>query len=280
MGEWWCPGATEPLGPEEVLTRHEILLGRVGGHIRRFGRQKVVLDAAHVVRTSAGVPFRTANAIGLPQRGTYLHVSDSLLGELMGDGRLGSLETPTVMCDSILLAPSVAFAHMRLVRAVRQNAPLLAIHGLALEIVRPVVLDSGAATPDRDIVTPNGRDAVETISQMLAFRFTEELSLRDLASEVHLSPWYLSRVFRRVAGISVWQHVLNLRLRAAIERLAMGETDIGRLGLALGFSSHSHFTAAFQRAFGVAPSHPSVRAHLASAQPANGGPRFPLRPRD
>ena len=46
---------------------------------------------------------------------------------------------------------------------------------------------------------------------------------------------------------------MALRLRAALERIADGE-DVATLALALGFSSHSHFTSAFRRAFGVAPS--------------------------
>ena len=48
----------------------------------------------------------------------------------------------------------------------------------------------------------------------------------------------------------------QLRLQGALPRLAAGE-DITRVALDLGYSSHSHFTWAFRRRFGVPPS--SVR---------------------
>jgi AraC-like DNA-binding protein len=45
----------------------------------------------------------------------------------------------------------------------------------------------------------------------------------------------------------------RLRLRAAVERLSDGPVDRSTLAHALGFSSHSHFTAAFRAEFGVTP---------------------------
>jgi AraC-like DNA-binding protein len=46
----------------------------------------------------------------------------------------------------------------------------------------------------------------------------------------------------------------RLRLRAALEELPECRGDITRLALDLGYSSHSHFTYAFRREFGVPPS--------------------------
>jgi AraC-like DNA-binding protein len=40
----------------------------------------------------------------------------------------------------------------------------------------------------------------------------------------------------------------------ALEPLADGAGDLTRIALDLGFSSHSHFTAAFRRHFGLTPS--------------------------
>jgi Helix-turn-helix domain len=46
----------------------------------------------------------------------------------------------------------------------------------------------------------------------------------------------------------------RLRLKAALERLAAGDEDVAAIARAVGFSSHSHLTASFRRAFGVQPS--------------------------
>jgi len=45
----------------------------------------------------------------------------------------------------------------------------------------------------------------------------------------------------------------RLRLRAALVRIADGETNLSELALDLGFSSHSHLTDAFRLAFGLSP---------------------------
>jgi AraC family transcriptional regulator len=243
VGEWWCPGATEAVGPEEVLPTHELLLARVGGHVRRFGRHRVVIDAAHVVRTRAGVAFRAAHAISRPQRATFIQVSPALLDETPG------------MLDRIPVTSPVALAHGRLLRAARLDGSghALAVHESALEILTAVVT---ASTPRREPPTASraARAAVETTAQTLAFSFAQDLSLDALARAVGLSPWYLSRVFRQVAGVSIWQHVTTLRMQAALERLAGGEVNLSDMAQTLGFSSHSHFSATFRRTFGVSPS--------------------------
>ena len=47
---------------------------------------------------------------------------------------------------------------------------------------------------------------------------------------------------------------LDLRLRAAMERIGDASADLSRLSLELGFSSHSHFTSVFRTRFGMTPS--------------------------
>jgi hypothetical protein len=71
-----------------------------------------------------------------------------------------------------------------------------------------------------------------------------------------------SVVTLHAATSTLHAHRNRLRLTQALERIAAGE-DPTRIGLDLGFSSHSHFTAGFRRLFGEAPS--VVRARLRPA---------------
>jgi AraC family transcriptional regulator len=77
--------------------------------------------------------------------------------------------------------------------------------------------------------------------------------IRDLATALDVSPFHLAHVFRAVSGLSIHQYLLRVRMRAALSRLEAGEANISRLALDLGFSSHSHFTAVFQRHVGASP---------------------------
>jgi AraC family transcriptional regulator len=97
------------------------------------------------------------------------------------------------------------------------------------------------------------RRLVEDVQALLALRYAEALSLADVAGALQVSAYHLCRVFRARTGQSLHQHRDQLRLRAALNRLERNE-DLTTIGLDVGYSSHSHFTAAFRRAFGIAPS--------------------------
>jgi AraC-like DNA-binding protein len=106
------------------------------------------------------------------------------------------------------------------------------------------------ATASRDLVH---RDLAEATKAFLAVRYAEALPLREVADAVGASPFHLARVFRRHTGQSVHGFRTQLRLRAALDRMAGGGVLI-HIALEVGFSSHSHFTAAFRAVFGALPS--------------------------
>ena len=66
--------------------------------------------------------------------------------------------------------------------------------------------------------------------------------------------FHLCRSFRRATGLTLHAYRDEVRLRLALERLQHGERDLSRLALDLGYSSHSHFTAAFRHTFDMPPS--------------------------
>lgn len=78
-------------------------------------------------------------------------------------------------------------------------------------------------------------------------------SLTQIASDLGVSPVYLTQMFKRSEGIPLYRYQTFLRLGRALDRLPE-QDDITDLALELGFSSHSHFTAAFRSRFGVTPS--------------------------
>ena len=88
--------------------------------------------------------------------------------------------------------------------------------------------------------------------EVLGRCFHEKRSLGELSDAVGCSPFYLARVFRRVDGRSIHQYRLQQRLARSLERIATGH-EVAEVAFDLGFSSHSHFTATFRRAFGLTP---------------------------
>ncbi len=95
----------------------------------------------------------------------------------------------------------------------------------------------------------------------------ERLSLQQMAKLVSVSPVYLTQEFTRSEGMPLYQYQLRLRLSRALLKLPYSN-NITELALDLGFSSHSHFTSVFRKAFGVTPS-----------QYRSGQPALERRPR-
>jgi AraC family transcriptional regulator len=91
--------------------------------------------------------------------------------------------------------------------------------------------------------TPSGinQRLVDPVRLVLAGDLARRWSL-DVGAEMRSSPVYLTQVFQQVEGLPL------LRLARALDFLAQSD-DLTSLGLDLGFSSHSQFSAAFRAEF-------------------------------
>jgi AraC family transcriptional regulator len=107
--------------------------------------------------------------------------------------------------------------------------------------------------PSRPAVTARRRRQAYAVREMLLSAPAERWALGELARRVYTTPFHLARVFREEAGVSVHQYHLRVRLAAALDLLLDTDQGLATIALDLGFATHSHFTAAFQRMVGVAP---------------------------
>ena len=85
-------------------------------------------------------------------------------------------------------------------------------------------------------------------------RFRESLSIKQIAAEAASSPFHLCRLFKRRRKSTLHAYRTQLRLRSALESILDTQKDLTEISLEYGFSSHSHFTGVFKKAFGMTPS--------------------------
>jgi AraC family transcriptional regulator len=81
----------------------------------------------------------------------------------------------------------------------------------------------------------------------------EELALTRLAEVVGVSPYHLSREFKRATGETLHRYVMRRRLERARQVLRRGERPISVVAQDLGFADQSHLTRLFRDRFGVTP---------------------------
>ncbi len=156
-------------------------------------------------------------------------------------------------------SPTLYLAQRILVRRLeRADAPpdaletQEALFGVLREAVAAAFGADGARSAEEP--SPAHRDLARDAQTLLAARFREPWTLDRLATELSTSPFHLSRVFRACTGATIHAYLGRLRLGAALDAIADPRRDLSDLAFELGYSSHSHFTYAFRKAFGRPPS--------------------------
>ncbi len=137
---------------------------------------------------------------------------------------------------------------------------LEAAHILDL-LMRGKELDSVAVKiPPVGVATRASTDlvAVDDPRLTVAIRFIREhtfdpIMVNDIARAAGMSRSLLERKFRDVVGASIWDHVLQLRLRAAEQMLTQTTVSIAEIADRTGFGTAEHFSASCKRLKGVSP---------------------------
>lgn len=251
------------MSAQEVPAGYELSVVRAGAYMRCLENRTVIADPATLVCSNQGEVFRLAQHMGQPARETVISVDEATFRALLAeaDPRGSDRMLPRFPADSLSLTGPIALCHAGLLRARTEDDPI-ALQELALDLARWSVQRSTRASTPEARITRRATDAVQHTRSILATRHSERLTLDGLARAAGLTPWHLSRVFRAATGESVHQYLLRIRLHRGLECVALGENNLARIALECGFSSHSHFTSAFRRAFGCSPS--SASRYLSS----------------
>jgi AraC family transcriptional regulator len=93
------------------------------------------------------------------------------------------------------------------------------------------------------------RTVVDYIEEHLA----DQISLSTLAQLARLSPYYFCRAFKQSFGMPPHRYHNSRRIEHAKMLLAKPASSVTDIGLTLGFSETSSFTAAFHRSTGFTP---------------------------
>ncbi|WP_163539485.1 AraC family transcriptional regulator [Gracilibacillus sp. YIM 98692] len=96
---------------------------------------------------------------------------------------------------------------------------------------------------------------VDKIISWIDHHFQYNVTLDDISNNLHISKYYMSRIFKDITGITVMQYLMQRRLLRSKYLLEMHpEKTILDVALESGFESASHFSRRFRKYFNVAPS--------------------------
>ena len=99
-------------------------------------------------------------------------------------------------------------------------------------------------------LSPAGLDAV---TEHILAHLDSALTLRELAAVAGMNPYRFARAFHAATGESPHKYIVRRRIGNAQALLAASDLPLSRIAAAVGFSSQSHMTLAFQRTLAITP---------------------------
>jgi AraC-like DNA-binding protein len=94
---------------------------------------------------------------------------------------------------------------------------------------------------------------IRKAKEIIISRMSEPPSLQELASEIGLNLKKLKEGFKQIYGDTVYSFLLDYKLEHSRKLLESNQFNVNEVGLQVGYSTASHFIAAFKKKFGTTP---------------------------
>ncbi len=94
---------------------------------------------------------------------------------------------------------------------------------------------------------------IRKAKDIIIARMAEPPSLQELSEEIDLSLKKLKEGFKQIYGDTVYSFLFEYKMEVARKLLESGEHNVNEVGLKVGYSTSSHFIAAFKKKYGTTP---------------------------
>jgi AraC family transcriptional regulator len=97
-------------------------------------------------------------------------------------------------------------------------------------------------------------DRMQRTRQFMLGNCSRVVRIGELADQIQFSPWYFSKVFRRVYGYTPQKAASRIRLEHAASLLAGTSIAVGDVGASCGFDNNCSFARSFRARYGMTAS--------------------------
>ena len=103
------------------------------------------------------------------------------------------------------------------------------------------------------LVDETNVNKIRKAKDIIINRMVEPPTLHELADEIGLSLKKLKEGFKQLYGDSVFSFLFDYKMEVARKLLEEGADNVNEVGLKVGYSTSSHFIAAFKKKYGTTP---------------------------
>jgi AraC-like DNA-binding protein len=246
-----CDGRCRHASAEERAEATQLVFAYRGTYVRHLGRDDAVAEANQVLFFNAGESYRVSHPVPGGDASLTLNLDPPLLREIAPDSLLRDTAAPVFRRQRLRIDPRAQVLVALLRHSLRENiAEPLEAESLAFTLASRAL---GPRTAHAAGASAGRQRLANRAKLVLASDLARRWTLAEVSAEVGVSPVYLTQVFQQVEGLPLYRYQLRLRLARALDLISERD-DLTDLGLELGFSSHSHFSAAFRQLYGRSPS--------------------------
>lgn len=94
---------------------------------------------------------------------------------------------------------------------------------------------------------------IDMISSYIAQNYQTSLSLPEIAARFYISPYYLSRLFKKTTNLTLVEYINSVRIRAARNLLETTRMRVSAIAEQTGFQTPAHFSRIFKQGTGLSP---------------------------
>lgn len=101
---------------------------------------------------------------------------------------------------------------------------------------------------NENIISP-----IDKTKKYIENHISEEISMEDIAQNVHLNADYLTRIFKKELGVSISRYIINRKMHISKELLIETDKSIGDIALEVGYQNYSSFNRIFTKMVEMSP---------------------------
>jgi AraC family transcriptional regulator len=209
------------------------------------------MHTGHVIIEKADYEYNLRPAMG---ECSIFNFTSSFYREFIKDYDLGrSFFFSNANMLSLVLnsSPEIDYLHHQILKKI-SHASKLEIDCLVVSMVQELtgcITDKPREAGLPESLRKNHIRTIERAKQYMNEKFTDDISLGELAAECYVSPFHFGRIFKKFTSYSPHQYLLNIRLKHAEMLLRNTSVPIADVGFSSGFNSIEHFATMFRQRY-------------------------------
>lgn len=142
-------------------------------------------------------------------------------------------------------------------KAARRAGRYFMMKSYLMQMLILIIREQIAPEPVADgisLESVNKKYLVEKLVGYLEDHYNEKISLDQIAENMYLSPFYISKIFKSETGDTPIRHLINIRLEKAKELLEKGYGgSVQEIAALVGYDDAYHFSKLFKKRYNITP---------------------------